>query len=50
MIRWLIVSFVYVVLFLLSGKVDFAQAIVFGLLVGAISIGVQKLFGLDKKE
>lgn len=49
MIRYLIVSAVYIVLFLMSSKFDATQAIAGGLLVGAVSIGALKLFGMDKK-
>lgn len=49
MLRWLIVSAIYTVGLLLSGKIDAAGAIVFGLFIGAVSIGVLKLFGMDKK-
>lgn len=50
MTRWLIVSAIYAALFLFSSKFDAVQAIAGGLLVGAVSIGVLKLFSMDKKE
>lgn len=50
MIRWLVVSMVYAAMFLMSAKFDAVQAIAGGLLCGAVSIGVLKLFGMDKKE
>ena len=50
MIRWILVSAIYAAMFLMSVKFDAMQAIAAGLLCGAASIGVLKLFGMDKKE
>jgi hypothetical protein len=50
MTRWLIVSAVYAAMFLMSSKFDAMQAIVGGVMCGAVSIGALKLFGMDKKE
>lgn len=54
MTRWLVVSAVYAAMFLMSflmsSKFDTMQAIVGGLMCGAVSIGALKLFGMDKKE
>lgn len=50
MTRWLVVSTVYAVMFLMSSKFDAMQAIAGGLMCGAASIGALKLFGMDKKE
>jgi hypothetical protein len=50
MIRWLIVSAIYAALFFLFSKFEADNAIAGGLLVGAISIGALKLFGMDKEK
>ena len=50
MTRWLVISAVYAAMFLMSSKFDAMQAIVSGLMCGAVSIGALKLFGMDKKE
>lgn len=48
MMRWMILSFIYMVLFLISGKFAIEQAIAGGLLCGGVSILVAKLFKMDK--
>lgn len=48
MIGYLILAAIYTGAFMLTGKFDFFLAIVSGLLVAAVSIGVTKLFGMDK--
>jgi len=48
MIRWLIISTIFTVLFLMSDKFDISFAIVGGLMCGGMSILAVKLFGMDK--